>query len=182
MFLYFAWKYHPNTRFSLYWDMFIFQYKVISSNTRWHYVAMPGHYFSPVIVILFFSGVLQKHNLCISSPFNLIAASVNCRLIGKERARSGCWMQNDVIYSNSWRICCCIVFAYYFWTVLCLASVIALLHCKNLSWPFNLLRLIVKGWWIAMKVKLGARKIRYYCRTLYCIRFLLKQQNKIEHL
>ena len=55
----------------------------------------PVRYFSPIIVILFISGVLQKHHHSLSAPCNVIEGSVNCWVIGKEKVSYSRFMQND---------------------------------------------------------------------------------------
>ncbi len=65
-----------------------------------HTEKLPLNYFSPIIVVLFSSGVLQRHHLCLNAPFDAIEGSVNRRMIGKATVSSVCSMQHDVSSPN----------------------------------------------------------------------------------
>ena len=119
-------------------------------------------YISPVIVILFTSGVLQTHHLSfyLSAPFNVIEGSVNCWVIGKETARSGSNIQNYVRYPILWRLYCGIICACYFSAMLLLLSLNFFTVNFVLSQRSNLLWLIDgnKGLTNCDDGKVGARK------------------------
>ena len=112
-----------------------------------HTKELPVHYFSPIIVILFISGVHHRHHLSLNAPFDAIEGSVNCWVIGKETVSSGCFMQNDVSSPNWWKVL----------SLYCLC-----MHCQHRSERSNSNWRMVKDWWIAMMAMLGLEKPTWF--------------------